>query len=164
MRFALVVFMLTFLTSVGHAQQKFTTFILLRHAEKVADGSKNPLLTEEGKKRADRLVLLLQQTSVQAIYSTHFTRTRETVAPLAKSKSLSVLEYEAFSKEEIEKMLVTYGGGTIVVCGHSNNIPWIANYLTAEKFNDFADDEYRNILIVTVSGIGQPASITWLTY
>jgi broad specificity phosphatase PhoE len=147
------------------AQQKLTTFILLRHAEKVNDGSKNPNLTEAGKKRAEGLVSIFKNTPIRAIYSTSFLRTRETVGPLAKARSLEMKEYEAFKPEPIDKILADFGGETVLVCGHSNNIPWIANYLTGtKKFKNFEDNDYSNVLIITVAERGKVASVTWLSY
>lgn len=146
------------------AQSTLTTFILIRHAEKKADGSKNPELTEEGAKRAQKLVSLLQRTKVAAVYSTDYIRTRSTVEPLAKSLSLEVKIYEPFKKEPIDRMLTEYTGKTVVICGHSNNIPWIANYLQGtESIQDFADTDYGNMLIVTVTAVGH-ASVTWLRF
>jgi broad specificity phosphatase PhoE len=145
------------------AQEKLTTIILLRHAEKVNDGSKNPDLTDQGKKRAEELVSFFKETPLQAVYSTGFIRTRETVAPLARAKSLDIVEYEAFKPEVIDKIVKDFQGGTVLICGHSNNIPWIANYLTGtEKFRNFDDNDYDNILIVTVAGKGKETSVTWL--
>jgi phosphohistidine phosphatase SixA len=146
------------------AQEKLTTFILVRHAEKMADGSKNPELSEEGKLRAARLADVLMNTPVSAIYSTDFIRTRSTVELLAKSKALEILLYDPFKKEDIAKMLEDYKGKTIVVCGHSNTTPAIANYLSgSESLKEFADSEYGNMLIVTVTNIGN-ASVTWLKF
>ena len=153
------------LSATSFAQGKLTTFILLRHAEKVSDGSKNPVLTEAGKKRADGLVTLFRNTPIAAIYTTDYIRTRETVAPLAKSKSLEMKNYEAFKDDAIAKMLKDHDGGTVLVSGHSNNIPRIANYLTGtENYKDFNDGDYGNILIVTVAERGRVANVTWLTY
>ncbi len=160
-------FILFFLLAsvVTSAQQTLTTFILLRHAEKINDGSKNPELTEQGKKRAETLVSIFKNTPVVAIYSTAFIRTRESVAQLAKAKSLEVGGYEAFKAEAIDKMVKDHEGKTVVICGHSNNIPWIANYLTGrENYKDFDDKDYGNILIVTVAEKGKAASVTWLNY
>ena len=163
-KFILMVVAIASFISVS-AQQKLTTFILLRHAEKVNDGSKNPNLTEEGKKRAERLVSILKNTPIRAIYSTSFLRTRETVGPLAQARSLEIKEYEAFKPEPIDKILENFGGETVVICGHSNNIPWIANYLTgAEKFKNFEDSDYGNVLIVTVAERGKVTSVTWLSF
>lgn len=76
-------------TSFGQ-DQKITTFILLRHAEKISDGSSDPDLKQEGIDRAFRLATLLKNANVAAIYSTDFKRTRNTVAMLAKDKGLEV--------------------------------------------------------------------------
>ncbi len=145
--------------------QTTTTFILVRHAEKGDDGTKDPDLTETGNARAKRLAFLLGKTQVDAIYSTTYKRTRHTVAPLATSKGISVTEYDAFKAEAIDKMLNKHHGGTVVISGHSNNIPWIANYLTGEQtYKDFADTEYENVLIVTVIEKGKNTKVVWLSY
>ncbi len=163
----LLVIIFTFTAIIGGeaiAQDKFTTFILVRHPEKVADGTKDPNLKEEGKARAESLVRLLKNTPVTAIYSTAFIRTRETIAPLAAAKSLEVKIYEALKTEVIDKIVKENEGGTVVICGHSNNIPRIANYLTStEAYKDFEDSDYGNILIVTIAQKGK-ASVTPLRY
>jgi broad specificity phosphatase PhoE len=151
--------------SFSLAQAQPTTFILVRHAEKENDGTKDPDLTEAGINRAQLLSRMLQKMAVSAIYSTAYKRTRNTVAPLAKAKGLRVQDYEALKSGEIDQMLKTNSGGTIVVVGHSNNIPWIANYLTGkETYNDYADSDYENIFIVTVVEKGKNAKVAWLTY
>lgn len=147
------------------SQKKITTFILLRHAEKGDDDPKDPELKPEGVERANRLVKMLGKTSVDAIYSTTFKRTRNTVDPLAKEKGLQVQTYEAFKVEEIEKMLQKYSGGTIVISGHSNNIPWIANLLIGkEEYKDYDDSDYGNFVIVSVVEKGKMAKVNWLSY
>jgi len=163
-RFIFIVLAFASISPVS-AQQKLTTFILVRHAEKMGDGSKDPNLTEAGKKRAESLVSVFKNTSIQAIYSTSFVRTRETVEPLAKVKSIAITEYEAFKPEVIESILKNFSGETVLICGHSNNIPWIANYLTGtEKIKTFEDDDHGNILVVSVAEIGKMTSVTWLHY
>lgn len=165
MRRALLVFVVLALASEVFSQDKLTTFILVRHAEKVMDGSKNPALTETGALRAQRLMALLTKTHVDAIYSTNFQRTKQTVAPLAKAKGLAILTYDVSGRDVLDKILKEHRGQTLVICGHSNTIPSMANYLTAtQTFSDFADDEYGNILIVTLSAIGKSANVIWLSY
>jgi 2,3-bisphosphoglycerate-dependent phosphoglycerate mutase len=145
--------------------QTTTTFILVRHAEKANDGSKDPDLTEAGNARANKLASMLKKSEVDAIYSTAYKRTRNTVAPLATFKGISVADYEAFKSEAIDAMLKKHQGGTVVIAGHSNNIPWIANYLTGkETYKDFADTEYENLLIVTVIEKGKNTKVVWLSY
>lgn len=163
MKYILLAFLL-FNLSVLQAQP-LTTFILIRHAEKGDDGTKDPDLNAKGVARAESLAALLMETSVDAIYSTAFKRTNNTVVPLSKAKGLSVQKYEAFKGEEIDNMLKKHSGGTVTVVGHSNNIPWIANYLTGkETYKDYEDSDYDNVLIVTVVEKGKTAKVVRLTY
>jgi broad specificity phosphatase PhoE len=152
------------LTAFGQ-KGAITTFILVRHAEKVADGSKDPELKPEGNERAARLAAMLKQTKVDAIYSTDFRRTKNTVLPYATEKNLSLNIYEAFKETELENMLKKHAGGTVLISGHSNNIPWIANRLLGkEEYGDFADDDYGNLLIISVVEKGNVVKVTQLRY
>lgn len=170
MRIALAAIFFWAIIQASAQDEKLTTFILLRHAEKVVDGTmadktKDPDLSETGKTRAESLVKLFKNTTINAIYSTPFVRTRKTVEPLANSKSLTIKEYEVNKLDAIDKMLQEHEGKTILVCGHSNTIPKIANYLSKSgNYKDFDDTDYGNILIITVSSKGKLASVTWLHF
>jgi 2,3-bisphosphoglycerate-dependent phosphoglycerate mutase len=162
------IFLILFFAAMYHssiAQNSITTFILLRHAEKATDGTKDPDLTEVGKKRAKSLGKLLASTKIDAIYSTNFKRTQNTVAPLAQAHSISILNYDGAKMEEIDAMLAKFNGGTIVLSGHSNTTPAIVNYLTShkEEFKTFDDADYGNLIIVSVVRKGE-AKVTWLRY
>jgi 2,3-bisphosphoglycerate-dependent phosphoglycerate mutase len=147
------------------AQQPITTFIFLRHAEKIVDGSKDPDLSEAGRNRVEALVKLLSKTKIDAIYSTNYKRTQNTVSPLAQAHSLSILNYDGGKMEEVDAMLAKFQGETVVVCGHSNTTPTIINYLTGNKdeFKNFDDADYGNIIIVSIEKKGE-AKVTWLRY
>jgi broad specificity phosphatase PhoE len=144
---------------------QLTTLILLRHAEKDNDGTEDPGLTAEGIDRANRLTRFLKEVKIDGIYSTNYKRTRNTVTPLASDKSVEVQEYEAFKDDDIEKILEAHKGGTVVICGHSNNIPWTANLLVGkEEFKDFEDAEYGLMLFVSVLEKGKVAKVTPLRW
>jgi probable phosphoglycerate mutase len=68
--------------------------ILVRHArpERIeqADGHADPALTDLGRQQAERLADYLVDEQIEAIYSSPYTRARETVAPLAERLSLPV--------------------------------------------------------------------------
>ncbi|MEQ8363564.1 MAG: phosphoglycerate mutase family protein [Cyclobacteriaceae bacterium] len=141
-----------------------TTFILVRHAEKADDGTKDPPLTEDGAIRANDLVKLFHETKINAIYSTPYKRTQETVAPIAEAKGLSVLSYEPMKGEVMDSLLNTHSGGTVLVSGHSNTTPWVANYfLGAESFPNFEDSDYDNVMVLSIIEKGN-AKVTWLNY
>lgn len=153
-------------TQPPHQQEPptITTFILVRHAEKADDGTKDPPLTDDGAIRANDLVKLLHETKIDAIYSTPYKRTQETVTPIAVAKGLSVLSYEPMKGEEMDSLLNTHAGGTVLISGHSNTTPWVANYfLGAESFPDFNDSDYDNIMVLSIVEKGN-AKVTWLNY
>ena len=92
---------------IGCAQPKheITTLILVRHAEKDNDGTKDPGLTDEGKDRANQLVSILRETQINAIYSTNFKRTMSTIQPLAQAKGLAITTDDPMKGEEMDKIL-----------------------------------------------------------
>ncbi len=161
----LILFFLLTIGNTAYSQQIITTFILTRHAEKSDDGTKDPDLTAAGNERAQLLIKMLKETKVDAVYATAYKRTRNTVAPLAQAKGLTLEGYEAFKTDEIDLMLKKYTGGTVVISGHSNNIPWIVNYLIGkEQYQSFEDTRYDNLIVVSVIEKGKSAKVTWLSY
>ena len=145
--------------------QELTTFILVRHAEKVVDGTKDPALTKEGEARAAKLLTVLAKTNVSAIYSTNYQRTLLTVTPLALNKGVSIKNYDwKDPKAMLGKMLTEHSGGTVVISGHSNTTPVLANILLGEEvFSQFNDDDYGNLLIITSTAI-DGGKLVHLTY
>jgi len=83
-----IVFLVGALTSPQDAQA--ASVLLVRHAEKVSDGSKNPLLSSAGIERAAALADALRKTELTAIYSTDFCRTAQTAAPIAAQLGLPI--------------------------------------------------------------------------
>lgn len=162
---SLVILAVTLVQTVNAQDKKVTTFILVRHAEKVADGSKDPELSEAGKARAIRLADMLQRQEVAAIYSTNYKRTQNTVGPLAEKLGMKVQSYEPFKEEVIVAMLEQHKGKTVVIVGHSNNIPWIANLLLGNKqFGDYDESYYENMLVVNVVEKGVYATTLQIKY
>jgi 2,3-bisphosphoglycerate-dependent phosphoglycerate mutase len=148
-----------------YSQSTITTYILLRHAEKGDDGTKDPDLSPAGKMRAEALVKTLAKQKIDAIYSTPLKRTRNTVAPLGAAKGLTVQDYNAANLAEVINVSQKFKGGTVVICGHSNTTPALLNLIAGknDEFKTFDDADYANLIIVSVAN-GIPPKITWLTY
>ncbi|MBK9257930.1 MAG: histidine phosphatase family protein [Saprospiraceae bacterium] len=133
-------------------------FYLIRHAEKDTVQSDDPPLSEAGNLRGARLADLLRGTRVDAIYSTFTIRTLFTVDSLADIKSMVVLPYD---NKHLSAFFEQIGKNddlkSVLIVGHSNTIPSIANSLTGkEVFNaTFADDDYDNFVIITHSVNGE---------
>ncbi len=140
--------------NINAQSQESTTFILIRHAEKGKDDPRDPNLNEIGKERADRLLELLAYTKIDAIVSTPYKRTRQTVAPLADKKSLEVIDYNPRDGEVMNKLAKKYHGKTVVVSGHSNTTPHYVNQLASTEFKQLSEDEYDKVFIVTFSEVG----------
>ena len=141
-----------------------TTLILVRHAEKAADGTLNPPLTPEGEARAAELAYLLGHVPLDAVYATPFKRTRDTVLPAAKAKGLEVESYRADQDDFLETVLREHRGGTVLICGHSNTVPKQANELLGrDEYAQLDDAVYDNLFIVSVPPKG-PARILRLRF
>ena len=141
-----------------------TTFILLRHAEKVKNTS-NPDLNTRGQQRAKDLSGVLKHASIDAIFSTDYKRTIQTVEPLANYDGLPIQKYNPSDLRTFaHDALSRYPSGTIVVVGHSNTTPALLNILTGTRvYSDFDEDEYDNLFIVTVFELGK-AKVVQLAY
>ncbi|MEP0985320.1 phosphoglycerate mutase family protein [Ekhidna sp.] len=137
--------------------QDQTTFILVRHAEKANDGTRNPPLNEEGKTRSANLAEMLANQEVTALYSTPFKRTQETLQPIAEMKNLEVQDYDPYAKGEwLATLAKKNPGGTVVISGHSNTIPTLANALLGnETFSQFDESDYSNLIIIVTNEVGK---------
>lgn len=156
MKKLLLTTLLTILINVVFAQDA-TTFILVRHAEKADDGTRNPPLNEEGQQRSANLAGLLANQDVTALYSTPFKRTMETLQPIAEAKGIEVQNYDPYAKGEwLQSLAEKHPGGTVVISGHSNTIPALANDLLGnETFTQFDESDYTNLIIIVASEVGK---------
>lgn len=144
-----------FFSCFGFSQKKTTSdeitrIIIVRHAEKNNDVNKNPSLSEAGKIRAERLNALLNDFKIDALYSTPFARTTETLEPIAKARNLEPKNYNPNEKNLALNLFNNEKGKTILVAGHSNTCPGLANVLINEsKYSDIDESDYGKIWIIT---------------
>ncbi len=143
------------------AQQQFgeeqvTTFYLVRHAEK--DYGDDPILTKEGQARAERLMETLKNVDLAAVYSTDTKRTQATARPTAEDHNLKIVSYRpSLMRELSEKLRSLYRGKVVLIVGHSNTTPAMANYLTdSDEHPRFSELDYTNLYVVTLPRIGAP--------
>lgn len=152
----ITLFFLVFIGLSSHSQE-LTTFILVRHSEKADDGTQNPPLNELGRERSESLAALLSNQEIAALYSTPFRRTQETLRPIANQKGLEVQSYDPYAKDEwLKELNAKHSGGSIVIAGHSNTIPNLANILLGEeKFEQFDESDYSNLIIIVAAKVGR---------
>jgi len=140
-------------SSSKHLQESdVTTIYLVRHAEKADDGTKDPPLTATGQSRAQALMTLLIKENIGYIYSTDYKRTRQTAVPLSKSTGLPVKIYDPRALEEFAVQIRAIKDAQILVVGHSNTTPTLANHLIGETvYSQFDESEYEHIIKVQLS-------------
>ena len=145
--------------------QATTTVIFVRHAEKATLPEGDPGLSPAGERRVAELTRQLVDADVvagiDAVYSTPFRRTEETVRPIAEALGLTVNSYDAANTEEImERIVREHKGKIILVVGHSNTVPrLIGNMGASKKVPEIAENEYDNIYIVSIPWFGKTKTI-----
>ncbi len=144
-----IVLLLFFWIQVTFGQNTITQYYFIRHAEKV-DSSKNPDLSEKGLEKAQQWKTLFSKINFDAVYSTDFNRTLQTIQPivadnnqLLKIYNPKMIDIEAFKKET--------HGKTILIVGHSNTIPNMVNQIIKEnKYTNIEENQFGNLYIVTL--------------
>jgi broad specificity phosphatase PhoE len=145
--------------------QATTTIIFVRHADTAAHPADDPGLSERGQRRVAELTRQLVDADVvagiDAIYTTPYRRSQQTVRPLADKLSLEINTYDAEDTEAIlEHILKRHKGKIILVVGHSNTVPvLIANLGASKKVPPIAEDEYDNIYIISIPWFGKTKTI-----
>ncbi|HEY5804187.1 MAG TPA: phosphoglycerate mutase family protein [Lysobacter sp.] len=158
MKLALPVLLaIALLGACATAPPPVTTFILVRHAEKVPDGSKDPELTAAGLARADALAVRLADMPLAAVYSTAYRRTQQTAAPTARGHSLAVTTYDAkaTAQELSSRLQREHPGRSVLVVGHSNTIPGIAAALCSCAVAEMSEAEYDRLTTVRIDAGGK---------
>ncbi len=138
------------LTACQSAPKPAAHYYLVRHAEKILD-VKDPDLTQDGHQRARDLAIRLKDVPLTQIYSSDYKRTQQTAAPLAAAKGLTVTPY---NPRDLESFAVTLKSmrGHILIVGHSNTTPPLAEYLGGNGGKPIREvDEYDRLYIITHS-------------
>ena len=145
--------------------QATTTVIFVRHAEKALMPADDPGLNDAGKRRAAELARQLVDADVvagvDAIYSTSFRRTEETVQPLATALGLPITSYDASNTASImDEIVREHKGQIVLVVGHSNTVPaLIGNMGASKKVPEINENEYDNIYVVSIPWFGKTKTI-----
>jgi broad specificity phosphatase PhoE len=132
------------------------TFIVVRHAEKVDDGSKDPPLSETGLVRAQAVGDALRDAPLHGVYATAYQRTQQTAAPTARMHSLPVMTYDAklAATDFAAQLRRAHATGTVLVVGHSNTVPGIAAALCRCTVSPMEDTEYDRWIRIQVDTSG----------
>lgn len=149
--FSLLISLFSFAQS--NTETTITKIIVVRHAEKADDGTKNPPLSPEGIQRAERLSTMLSDLKVDKLYATPFLRTNQTLTPLSKKFNIPIDNYDASDITFAEQLLQKEKGKTIVIAGHSNSSPTLVNRLIKKELYQKLDESvFSKIWILTFNG------------
>ena len=139
-----------------------TTFIVVRHAEKVPDNSSDPRLSATGEARAKALAASLAGEPLQAVYATAFRRTQLTAAPTAQAHALQVITYDAkqSATQLATQLKQAHPTGAVLVVGHSNSAPDIAAALCACDVPRMQETEYGRRMTIRIAADGSAHLMT----
>ena len=136
-----------FVLQTSFSQNNTSTYYFIRHGEKI-DNSQNPDLSKSGHERAIMWNDLFADIQFDAIYSTDYKRTIQTVSPTALSKNISITKYNPKATETFKEDNL---GKKVLIVGHSNTIPSFVNQIIGQKiYSDIEDDVFGNLYIVTL--------------
>ncbi len=125
------------------------SLVLVRHAEK-ASGGFDPELTETGQARARFFAQWVSGPDIQAIWSSEFRRTLDTVCPLADRLGLEIGRYDPGRQQLLLRKLREQQLNAFVV-GHSNTIPQLAAMLCECHVEPMNDSEYERAFLLKIT-------------
>jgi broad specificity phosphatase PhoE len=136
---------MTLAPSVSFAQKMV---ILTRHAER-ADGaatmgSSDPKLSAAGTARAEKLLAMLADANIAAIFTTEYVRTKDTAAPLAAKLKVTPEIVAAAQLNALIEKIKSHSDDTVFVVGHSNTVPMIIKALGGPDVA-IGDNEYDSL-------------------
>jgi broad specificity phosphatase PhoE len=144
---ALALFILLFVSvPIASAQ---SVVVIVRHAEKAANGGNDPDLSSAGRARAEALARILKDSGMTAIFTSEFKRTQETAAPTATSTHVAPTVVPAKDTAALVAKLHQLSGNALVV-GHGDTIPNIVKALGINVPVNIPDEDYSELLIVTL--------------
>jgi len=123
------------------------TFVLVRHAEKASDGTRDPALTREGRVRAEHLATFLSRLTVSHVFSSDYARTRDTARPVADQHRLEVSLYDPRRLEPFAQRIADLDD-VVVVVGHSNTTPGLVTLLGGEAVPPIDEAEYGRLYLL----------------
>ena len=135
---------------------------LVRHAEKLDDGTDDPPLSLAGRIRTMVLSRLLADVELSRVHTTDWKRTRETVRPFAEEMGVDPVIYDPRELGALAER-IRASPGTHLVAGHSNTTPLLVEALGGNPFDPIDEYEYDRLYIVVLHA-GQPPVTTLLRF
>lgn len=156
-----IIFLFCYMLTSGAillGQDSGTMIFLVRHADRLGD---NDALSDEGFNRSLALTHVLENVRLDAIFSTDYTRTIETVKSLAQDKQLEIAIYDPRDLNALIRTIQDkYAGGKVLVVGHSNTVPQTINAMGVQPvLNDLDHGAYDDLFMVFLRGDSAPTFV-----
>ncbi|WP_010518050.1 SixA phosphatase family protein [Croceivirga radicis] len=160
--FHAMVMLLCFLTFLSCKEDKkqeppkdpvITTFYLIRHAEKDRSNpeDKDPELNQDGLGRAMLWANMFDTLDLDAVYSTDYTRTKMTAAPTSVKHNIDIKIFDP-KEIDVKQLLLDNYGASVLMVGHSNTTPALANKLIGEeKYQSMDDNDNSSVYIIKLA-------------
>lgn len=116
------------------------TVYLVRHAEK-QDVSKDPVLSDCGKARAQALADYFASIPLVGVYATPYHRTRQTAAAVAAVRQLNVTDYDPRSPGTLVAE-ITAQRQSVLVVGHSNTVPQLVKLFSGFDMAELTEQDF----------------------
>jgi broad specificity phosphatase PhoE len=151
---------LVMLTSAAFAADRDTLIVLVRHAEKADDGTRDPALSKAGQARAQALARALAAYDLKAVYVSQFRRTQLTAQPAAEAAGLQAIVRPASADtmgdaDALATVIRSdHQGQSLLVVGHSNTIPALVSALSGAAVEPIADSAYGDLYLVSIGADG----------
>lgn len=133
--------------------------VLVRHAEKRDDGSRNPALSEAGQQRAKALIGALQQVELSQLIASNYQRTQLTLDPIASQRALPLIiaDTQLGLDAHIASIvtLVNQTSGNSLIAGHSNTVPLIIKALGGPKTPPIEESQYGTLYLLSIPKEGK---------
>lgn len=146
MRNAIVLALALLVSNIANCQTPGKIFAV-RHAEKQSNDKDTPLSTL-GHKRAECLAQTLKDAHITAVFTTQYTRTKQTAQPTAREANVNLTSLDSSSNDEVVKQATAAAEkGNVLIVGHSNTVPDIIAALGGPK-PVIADETYDLLFVL----------------
>lgn len=142
--------------------------VVVRHAEKADDGTRDPGLTSAGHERAQKLAEALDQADVGGLIASQYQRTQQTLAVMAAKRNLEVTivpaepggDIEAHVQALVSQVEASRAEGLLVIAGHSNTVPLIVEALTGKTVGTISESDYDRMYLLLPDDAGMDVIVS----
>ena len=159
MKFQLLFLIMLLLAPSISAEESYSTFYMIRHAEKNLSIKPDPPLTDAGRLRSRQWAEVFSQIKLDFVYTTDTTRTRDTAVAVANQQGLELSLYSP-KNFDYDKFIKQHRNQKVLVVGHSNTSPAFANGLLGEdKYPELDESVHGTLYVVDVADNNRRAQI-----